>query len=91
MCYVTYFVSRNPEVQKRIRDEVDPLFRDDPTRILQPDDLNKLVYLEAVIKEASRILPPGPVNHRVAEQDDEVGGYMLKVKLLSACATYGDQ
>ena len=77
MCFVIYFVCHNPEVKKKIQEEVDPLFRD---RILQLDDVNKkLDYLEAVIKEASRIYPPAPINHRVASLDDEIGGYKWKV------------
>ena len=80
MCYVVYLVCRNPEVKEKIREEVDPLFKDNPNGILQLDDVNKkLDYLEAVIKEASRLYPPSPINQRVATQDDEIGGYKWKV------------
>ncbi|CAG8660838.1 6827_t:CDS:2, partial [Paraglomus brasilianum] len=78
MCFVVYLVGQNPEVKKKIQDEVDPLFRDDPTRKLQLDDLNNLPYIEAVIKEASRLLPPGPINYRVASHEDDIGGYRWK-------------
>ncbi|CAG8626273.1 2939_t:CDS:2, partial [Paraglomus occultum] len=79
MCFVIYLVCRNPEVKKKIREEVDPLFKDNPNGILQLDDVNnKLDYLEAVLKEASRFYPALPINHRIASQDDEIGGYKWK-------------
>jgi cytochrome P450 len=79
MCFVIYLVCRDPEVKKKIQEEVDPLFENNPNGILQLDDVNnKLDYLEAVIKEASRIYPPLPINQRSASQDDEIGGYKWK-------------
>jgi cytochrome P450 len=78
MCEVVYLVCSNPEVKKKIQKEVDPLF-ETPTRKLQPDDLNKLAYLEAVIKEASRLFPQIPINFKTAEHDDEIGGVKFKV------------
>ena len=80
MCFVIYLVCHDPEVKKKIQEEVDPLFKDNPSGILQLDDVNKKFgYLEAVIKEASRIYPPAPVNQRSASQDDEISGYKWKV------------
>ncbi|CAG8612937.1 9895_t:CDS:2 [Paraglomus occultum] len=79
MCFVIYLVRHNPEVKKKIREEVDPLFKDNPNGILQLDDVNKkLDYLEAVIKETTRIYPSGPINQRLSSQDDEIGGYKWK-------------
>jgi len=46
------------------------------------------VYIEAVIKETSRILPATALNIRTAERDDTIGGYPIKVSLYVSHSMY---
>ncbi|CAJ0850423.1 17871_t:CDS:2, partial [Entrophospora sp. SA101] len=56
-CFVVYYISHYPEVKKKLFEEIDSVFKDDPTREVTTTDLEKLKYCEAIIKETSRIRP----------------------------------
>ncbi|CAG8495653.1 11057_t:CDS:2 [Paraglomus brasilianum] len=71
-------IDTNPEVKKRLQNELDTIYGADPIRPITHEDLNKFVYIEAVIKETSRILPATALNIRTAERDDTIGGYPIK-------------
>ncbi|TDL23922.1 cytochrome P450 [Rickenella mellea] len=58
-------LARSPEVQKKLRDELQQS-RD----ALSYDGIQKLEYLDAVTKEALRLHPPAPHTERVAMKDD---------------------
>lgn len=69
-----YLLAQHPEVLRRVREEAETVVRGaEPTAA----ELDKLVYLEAVVSEALRLYPPaGQINRRVLEED-EVGGYKI--------------
>ncbi|CAG8554870.1 10743_t:CDS:2 [Diversispora eburnea] len=54
-CFVLYYISHNPNVKKKLLEEIKSVFNDD--RHVTIDDLEKLKYCEAIIKEAARIRP----------------------------------
>jgi cytochrome P450 len=56
-------------------EEIESVFQDDLTRPITLDDLEKLKYCEAVIKETSRIRPTVSMVSRYSSQPDEVAGY----------------
>ncbi|TDL25126.1 cytochrome P450 [Rickenella mellea] len=58
-------LARNPSVQQKLRDEVVRRGRD-----LAYDDVQKLEYLDAVVKEGLRLHPASPQTERVALKDD---------------------
>ncbi|KAI0763033.1 cytochrome P450 [Trametes elegans] len=60
-------LARNPEVQQRLRDEVRRVGRD-----LSYDDIQRLEYLDAVVKEGLRLHPASPQTERVALKDDVI-------------------
>eukprot|EP00884_Botryococcus_braunii_P022866 jgi/Botrbrau1/9263/Bobra.180_1s0020.1 len=86
MVWVLYAVSQNPEVEAKLTAELASLgllaSPGNPTpRPVQWDDLPKLAYLDAVIKESLRMWTPGAVNTtREALFDVSLGGKYLLPK-----------
>jgi cytochrome P450 len=78
-CYIVYHVIKHPEVKKRLQQELDVVLGTDLSSPINYEDLNKLVYTDAVIKETSRLMPVTSINLRVAAEDDILGGYPVKV------------
>ncbi|XP_044261197.1 cytochrome P450 4c3-like [Tribolium madens] len=58
----------HPEVQRKISDELDLIF-DHDERDPTFEDINKMQYLECVIKETLRIFPIAPIIMRSIDQD----------------------
>ena len=69
----------NPDVQKKAQAELDAVVG--PNRLPEFDAQQNLVYVNAVIKEASRwqVVLPFSVPHMTVE-DDEFHGYFIPAK-----------
>ncbi|CAN6477142.1 unnamed protein product [Victoria cruziana] len=67
----------HPEVQRRAWSEIDSVVG--RNRRVEDSDLPKLRYLQAVVKEALRMHPPGPLLSwaRLAIHDVDIGGYQI--------------
>ncbi|WVQ74481.1 hypothetical protein IAR50_004082 [Cryptococcus sp. DSM 104548] len=65
LTWILYNLSQNPEVQERLRKEVQSVSEDRPSL----DTLNTLPYMEAVVHESLRISPPASFTLREATQD----------------------
>jgi len=74
LSYCIYLLAKNPEEQEKVIEEVD---RNSGSEPLTHDDLEKFPYVQAVIDEALRLFPPAPGTHRVAEEDVQVGKYVI--------------
>ncbi|KAJ6529848.1 cytochrome P450 [Mycena capillaripes] len=59
-------LSLHPSVQDKLRDELFSIATDDPTM----EELNSLSYLESVVRETMRVLPPVGFSFREAIEDD---------------------
>ncbi|XP_047984208.1 cytochrome P450 4V2-like isoform X2 [Leguminivora glycinivorella] len=66
--FAAAMLARHPEVQKKLHHELDDVFGDSD-RALTVEDLPKLKYLEAVIKETLRLYPPVPLTAREVMND----------------------
>ncbi|KAG8087971.1 hypothetical protein GUJ93_ZPchr0010g9415 [Zizania palustris] len=69
---------RNPSVMAKVRAEMkDVLGSGNET--IEEDDMEKLPYLQAVVKEAMRLHPVAPIllPHRAVEDGVEIGGYAV--------------
>ncbi|RHZ83668.1 hypothetical protein Glove_89g62 [Diversispora epigaea] len=75
LCFVLYYISHNPNVKKKLLEEIKSVFNDDPNRQITIDDLEKLNYCEAIINETSRIRPTVSMISRYSYQPEEVAGY----------------
>ncbi|XP_073951326.1 cytochrome P450 4V2-like [Choristoneura fumiferana] len=66
--YTAVMLSRYPEVQEKVYQELEEVFGNN-SRPVTAADLPKLVYLEAVVKETLRLYPPGPIYVRETHSD----------------------
>ncbi|RHZ54739.1 hypothetical protein Glove_423g12 [Diversispora epigaea] len=71
-----YNLSKDKELQDLLRKELINEFPD-PNFIPTFDQINKLEYLNAVVKETLRLDPPIPVALRVSNKDDFIDGYFI--------------
>lgn len=64
--WALYALIKHPEVQTKLRNELLKVSSDNPSM----DELNALPYLDAVLRETLRLLPPLPYTFRIVEKDD---------------------
>jgi cytochrome P450 len=86
LAWTFYLLSRHPEVYGRLRAEVDtalggrsPVFEDVP----------RLPYALAVLKESMRLYPPAYIIGREAACDVDIGPYRLPRKMTAFINVYG--
>ncbi|XP_064114449.1 cytochrome P450 CYP12A2-like [Macrobrachium nipponense] len=70
-----YLLARNPEEQKRLREEIQT-FVPDPQR-LTPQQLGSLTYAKAVFRETLRVMPVNVGITRRLTQDTVLSGYLI--------------
>lgn len=87
MAYTLWQLGRHPDLQDRVRAEVDAI----GDRRLTPDDVGNLGYTVQVLHEALRLCPPGAMNGRLAMQDIEVDGYRVKAGTFVTVGVYALQ
>jgi len=73
--FIIYHIAHNLEVKKKLLKEIDGIFQGDKTRPITEDDLHKLKYCEAIIKEVDRVLPVANLMVRYSQEPDEIAGY----------------
>lgn len=74
LAHTFYLLSKHPEVEKRLRAELDAVLGD---RLPNADDMKQLVFTERVLKEAMRLYPPAWTTGRQANEDVTIGGYHI--------------
>ncbi len=75
LAWTLYLLARHPEAQARLAAELALQLGGRPPTF---EDLPKLPYTAQVVNEALRLYPPGWSIGRRVEEDDEVGGYLLR-------------
>ncbi|XP_053724172.1 25-hydroxyvitamin D-1 alpha hydroxylase, mitochondrial [Synchiropus splendidus] len=85
MTWSLYELSRHPELQASIREEVLNVL--ESRRVPAAADVARMPLLKATVKEVLRLYPVIPANGRVnSERDIQVGGYLIpKNTLITLC------
>lgn len=74
LAHTFYLLSKHPEVEQRLRAELDTVLGD---RLPNAEDMKQLVYTERVLKESMRLYPPAWTTGRQANEDVTIGGYRI--------------
>ncbi|KAJ7248354.1 cytochrome P450, partial [Mycena rebaudengoi] len=75
LTWTLWLLANDPESQRRLREEVTPVYAANP----RPDyrTLKSLEWLDCVVNESLRVLPPVPQTVRVAEKTDYIEGVLV--------------
>ncbi|CAF5031468.1 unnamed protein product [Rotaria sp. Silwood1] len=76
--FTCYLLGSHPDVQAKVHAEIDEIFSDDKERFCTMEDTQRMVYLDAVIKESMRILPPAPFVIREVQEDFICNGQTIR-------------
>ena len=85
MAWAFYLLSEHPEVEERVRDELQTVLNG---RIPTSADLPKLTYTQRVIQEVLRLYPAAYLFAREAVKDDVIDGYPIPPKTLIFITPY---
>ena len=88
LTWTWYLLSRHPEVDAKLREELDRVLGG---RAPAAIELPKLPYTEMVIREAIRLYPPGPLFAREPVEDVIIGGYKVMAGSIVTVNTYALQ
>ncbi|PNX76075.1 cytochrome p450 [Trifolium pratense] len=77
LTWVICLLLRNPLVLEKAKEELNIQIGEE--RFIVESDINKLIYLQAIVKETLRLYPPGPLSApREFTEDCNLGGYHIK-------------
>jgi cytochrome P450 len=85
LLWALFLLAQHPEAATKLLDEIDGL-PDDGT-MLAPE-LNSATWLDAVVRESMRLMPPVPMQMRVATRDTELGDYSIANKTRVVLSPY---
>ncbi|ROL50457.1 Sterol 26-hydroxylase, mitochondrial [Anabarilius grahami] len=87
MLWALYLLSRDPEAQEALYQDVTRVLKGDTVPTAQ--EVNNMPYLKAVIKETLRMYPVVPINSRlIAENDVVIGGHFFPKKTTFSMSHY---
>lgn len=79
MAWATYLLVKHPDVQTKLREEIHanlPSIEDESAQITS-QDIDKLIYLNAVLNETLRVFPPVPLTLRETTADTTIQGHFI--------------
>lgn len=85
LSFCLYKLSQNPEILDKLREEIDTVLGEGEMSF---DSLQKLEYMDKVISEVLRILPPVWAISREAKSDDYIDGYHIPKGCIVTVAPY---
>jgi cytochrome P450 len=84
LSWAFHFVLQHPEVEEKLRAELQQVAGTGP---LAPDQVNRLEYLDATLKETLRLVPVAPAVGRVLQRPMKMGEWELPADMaVMACA-----
>ncbi|KAF5277799.1 hypothetical protein FQR65_LT03779 [Abscondita terminalis] len=88
LSFTVYTLSKHPEIQQRVFEELNNVLGNDKTVQFTYDNLQKLKYLEQVIKEVLRFYPPVPYFSRIITEDVTYDGKIIPKGVLLIVFAY---
>ena len=88
LTWTFYLLANHPEIEARLRQEVDAVLGDDRARVPTLADLPKLTYTAMVIQESMRLFPPVWAFERQAREADVVAGFDVPARAIMAVCPY---
>ncbi|EKM50238.1 uncharacterized protein PHACADRAFT_153718 [Phanerochaete carnosa HHB-10118-sp] len=86
LTFIMYYLLKTPEAMRKLREEVDTMIG---SRAMTVDDVHKLPYLIAVMRESLRLGPPAPMRGTAPSEDTLLGGkYAVKKDDNIYCGIY---
>lgn len=85
LCWTLYLLSQHPEVEARLRREVDEVLGDRPPRL---EDLPRLEYARMVRDESMRLYPPVWLTERKPIEEDVLCGYRIPAGITIGITQY---
>lgn len=85
LTFTLYLLGRNPDVQQRVFDEIIKIQSESDDIVEQ---LQKMIYTNAVLNEAMRLYPPAWITDRQNVTDDMLAGYHIKKETLIGVSFY---
>lgn len=70
--WALHLLANYPKCQRKLQEELDLVFSDDPTRDVTTADMAEMKYLECCIKEVLRLYPSAPLIMRRIDSDIEL-------------------
>ncbi|TBU21312.1 bifunctional P-450:NADPH-P450 reductase [Dichomitus squalens] len=71
LTFTLYYLCKNPEAMRRVREEVDEVLGEGPIRV---EDISKLKYISACLRETLRLSPPAAMRAVEALEDATLSG-----------------
>ncbi|PKB99568.1 cytochrome P450, partial [Rhizophagus irregularis] len=75
LSFIVYYIAHNPDVKKKLLEEIDSIFQGDKIRPITKDDFYSLSYCEAIVKEVARIFPVTHLITRYIDNPSETAEY----------------
>ncbi|HLW67637.1 MAG TPA: cytochrome P450 [Gemmataceae bacterium] len=85
LTWTLFLLSQHPEVLANLCDELWHVLQWSAPSL---EDMDRLPYLEAVLKESMRILPPVPFTIRIVSREAELGGVALRPRDRVICSHF---
>ena len=85
LAWTWYLVSRSPEVESRLHEEIDRVLQG---RLPHTDDLGRLPFIDQVVTESMRLYPPAWIIGRRALCDCPIGDFLVPARSLVFMSPY---
>ena len=80
LAFACYQLAKNPEIQERLREEVEEVSGGDINEEITYEDLHNMTYLDQIICETLRFYNPAGILQRNALRDYKVPGHDLVIE-----------
>ncbi|EXX58609.1 sterol 14-demethylase [Rhizophagus irregularis DAOM 197198w] len=72
---IVYYIAHNPDVKRKMLNEIENIFQGDKMRPITKDDFYNLRYCEAIVKEVARIHPVVSLLTRYIDKPNKIAKY----------------